>query len=174
MDKKLYHYKLNEVNPFLENTFLHIEKGDKVLFFGHGNEMMIDRETGEPLAHSVFAKKTKVDKAQFAKIYTSNIANMFGLSKTGIKIFGYVLKSIKPNSDMFIFSYKKCMEITGYKSKKSITDGLKELIDNEFIARGENQYMYFINPTVFFNGDRISFIQQYELKKEKNPNKQLE
>jgi hypothetical protein len=42
-------------------------------------------------------------------------------------------------------------------------------VDNHFIARGPNPFVYYINPTIFFNGDRLTFVEQYELeKKEEN------
>jgi hypothetical protein len=55
------------------------------------------------------------------------------------------------------------MNHTGYKSKKTIFTGLSELLENKFIARGNHPYKYFINPTIFFNGDRITFLKQYEI-----------
>ena len=169
---KLYEYKLNTENPFLNETAYHIERGEKVILMGNKDkDLMIDKETGDVQAHSVFAKRVKIDKAQFAKIYLGSLAAWFDLSKTGIRMFTYIVQMLKPNSDTFMLNYKKCMEQTGYKSKKSITSGLKELIENKFIARGENQYIYFINPTIFFNGDRITFLERYEIKKEKEQKK---
>lgn len=165
--KKLYEYKLNKVNPFLDETIQHVEKGEKTIFMGSKkSEMLINATTGEVEGSSLFAKRIKVDKAQFAKIYVNNLASWFDLSKTGIRIFAYIVNTLKPNRDSFMMSYDDCMEYTGYKSKKSISDGVKELIDNSFIARGENQYIFFINPTVFFNGNRVSFLRQYEIVEE--------
>jgi hypothetical protein len=55
------------------------------------------------------------------------------------------------------------MEYTGYNAKKTILNALSELLENKFIARGSNPYHYFINPTIFFNGDRLIFLEQYEV-----------
>lgn len=171
-DKKLSDYKLNRVNPFIDDTIFHVDKGEKLILMGTKNsDLLIDSETGELKAHSVFAKRIPVDKAEFRKIYISSVSAWFGLSKTGIKVFGYILSTIRPNHDYFIMDYEDCMEFTGYKSKKSIIDGLREMIDNKFIDRGKNQYVYYINPTVFFNGDRITFLKHYELRKEKETKK---
>lgn len=174
MTKLLYEYGYNKVNPFLEDTLQHIEKGEKLVLVGTSNEMLIDKDTGEVKSHTVFAKRHKIDKAEFAKLYTSNLAAFFDLSRAGIKVFAYVVKVLKPNKDFFIFSYEDCSEYTGYKSKKSITDGIKELIENKFIARGQNPYVYFINPTIFFNGNRITFLHSFDVKSEddlKSPKK---
>jgi len=164
MSKKLYEYQLNKVNPFLEDTVSHVEKGDKMIFFGDKKGDMMIGQDGTVKGHNIFAKRTEVDRAQFTKIFTSHLSSWFQMSKTGLRIFAFIANNLKPNSDFFIFSYEDCMEYTGYKTKKSIADGIKELIENNFIARGANSYMYYINPTIFFNGNRISFLEQYEIK----------
>jgi len=171
MTKKLYEYKLNKENPFLNETLYHVEKGKKSVLFGNKEGDYIMDKEGEAVGHSVFVKRIDVDKAQFAKIYINNLASWFELSKTGIRIFAYILNNLKPNNDNFIFSYESCMEYTGYKTRKSIADGIRELIENDFIARGINQYIYFINPTIFFNGDRITFLNHYRIREQKKEQK---
>ena len=52
------------------------------------------------------------------------------------------------------------------KTKKSIYDGLTNLVNNEIIARGPNDSFYFINPMVAFNGDRVTYAKTY-IKKQK-------
>jgi len=112
-----------------------------------------------------------VDKAKFMKVFMTGLSNWFDLSKAGIKVFAYVANQIEPNRDTFMFSLERCKNFTGYKSDKMIFSGLAELAENKFIARGENPFIYYINPTVFFNGDRLTFIEQYELeqKEEDHP-----
>jgi hypothetical protein len=68
---------------------------------------------------------------------------------------------MKPKSDMIIFDRRKCLEYTQYKSDKAIYKGLAELVQNEIIARGPNEYNWFINPLIVFNGDRVSFTKTY-------------
>ena len=59
------------------------------------------------------------------------------------------------------------MEYTGYKAKSSIFQGLGQLAANNIIARGKTDFLYFINPMVTFNGNRITFAQTYVKKKSK-------
>lgn len=171
MYKQVGGFELNKINPFLDETIQHIEKGDKVILMGTKNADMIIDSEGNVKGHSVFAKRIKIDKAEFAKIYISSIANWFGLSKAGIRIFGYITSVIKPNKDDFMMNFDDCMKFTGYTSKKTIITGVSELLENQFIARGTNSYHYYINPTIFFNGDRISFLEQYEVKQRKSIDK---
>lgn len=48
-----------------------------------------------------------------------------------------------------------------------IYKGLAELITAEIIARGPNEYVWFINPMIVFNGDRVTFAKTYVKKKTK-------
>ncbi|KAB5162161.1 hypothetical protein GAC73_31025 [Bacteroides thetaiotaomicron] len=50
-------------------------------------------------------------------------------------------------------------------SDKAIYKGLAELVQSEIIARGPNEYNWFINPLIVFNGDRVSFTKTYVRKK---------
>lgn len=168
--KKVGEFLLNKQNPFLMDTAQHIEKGDKVILMSTDSADRVVSVEGEVRGHSLFAKRIKIDKAQFTKIYINNIAVWFGLSKAGIRIFGYVVSILKPNNDSFNFDFQNCMEFTGYTARKTIITGMSELLENKFIARGANPYHFFINPTVFFNGDRVSFLERYEIKESDEEN----
>lgn len=156
---------LNRENPFLNETVQHIEKGEKTLLFGQKNPDLIVDNDGSVKGHSLFARKVQVDKAKFMKVFMSGLSNWFDLSKAGIKVFAYVANQVEPNRDTFMFDLENCKQFTGYAGKNSIFSGLAELVENRFIARGPNPYVYYINPTVFFNGDRLTFVEQYELEK---------
>lgn len=172
--KKIGDYSLNKVNPFLADTVQHIEKGEKTLLFGQKNPDLIIDSDSQIKGHSLFARKVQVDKAKFMKVFMTGLSNWFDLSKAGIKVFAYVANQVEPNRDSFIFSLERCKDFTGYKSDKMIFSGLAELAENKFIARGENPFIYYINPTVFFNGDRLTFIEQYELERKEESDKKLE
>jgi len=79
---------------------------------------------------------------------------------------------MKPKNDKVEFRLSECMEVTKYSTKKPIYEGLAALIASGIIARGYNEYVYFINPLVAFNGDRVSYIKTYIKKKRgiKDPN----
>lgn len=59
------------------------------------------------------------------------------------------------------------MKYTGYQSDTSVFKGLAMLLSSEIIARGKTDYIYFINPLIFFNGNRISFTKTYVKKQKK-------
>ena len=65
------------------------------------------------------------------------------------------------------------MEYTKYSSKSSIFIGLGQLLKAEIIARGPSDSLYYINPLVVFNGNRVTYAKTYVKKIKKldiNPN----
>jgi hypothetical protein len=161
--RKVNEHHLNKANPFLDDTVQHIERGEKTLLFGQKNPDLIIDSDSQVKGHSLFARKVSVDKAKFMKVFMSGLSNWFDLSKSGIKMFAYVANQVTPNRDTFDIDIDDCKAFTGYKGTSTILSALAELMDNKFIARGPNPYKYYINPTIFFNGDRLTFIEQYEV-----------
>jgi hypothetical protein len=45
--------------------------------------------------------------------------------------------------------------------ERSFSRGLKELLKNNFIAHSETPNKFWINPHLFFNGNRVKFITEY-------------
>ena len=44
---------------------------------------------------------------------------------------------------------------------------MKELLTKKFIAEALEPHKFWINPHLFFNGDRMSFVREYRIKTEK-------
>lgn len=160
--KKITVYEKHTETPFLSSLMeMDISTRRKILA-GRNGSYIINGETGEMEGTQVFALLEKVDKETFTKIYRKGMVQMFNLSKSGIKVFGYFTTIAKPNKGEAIFEIDKCREYTGYKTDKPIMKGLAELLENQFIARSKYHYRYFINPTMFFNGNRVAFVKMYQ------------
>lgn len=176
---KLSDFPKNGENPFLNQA---LESIDKNIVKRYKSSMQTDQKatllaydpnTSEVLGHTRFVRQIEVDEEQFAKIYLNNFAAFFNLSTAAIRVFGYIMTCMKPKNDMIIFMLNKCLEYTKYSSKATIYKALSELTNAEIIARGPADNLWFINPMVVFNGDRISFAKTYVKKKTKEV-KQIE
>jgi hypothetical protein len=176
---KIRDFQKNSENPFLKQAVEKVNNnivkkyktasktGEKAVLHAY------DPQSGEVLGHTSFIRQIEVDEEQFTKVYLSNFSKFFDLPPQAIKVFGYIMTVLLPKKDMFYFVLDDCLNYTGYKGHKSIHDGLAFLLKAEIIARGKTEYIYFINPMVAFNGDRITFAKTY-IKKQKgitnNPN----
>jgi len=163
MYKGIKLHKVNNRNPFWEN--LTIETRKKNIIVGTAADVIVNRETGETTGHTAFVKHLKIDKSKFVKVFTNEVSNFFDLSRAGMRVFCYVLSIAKPNIDQIVFDLKDCQEFTAYKSKATVFKGMSELLENRFMARSPKHYIFFINPSIFFNGDRqVSFVKSYQMK----------
>jgi hypothetical protein len=130
----------------------------------------VDTKTGELKGHTQFIRQIEVDDEQFTKIYLSQFKAFFDLKPQAIKVFGYIMTRLNPKQDMFVFLMYEALNYTGYKSEESIRIGLGALVASNIIARGPADTLYFINPMVAFNGDRVTFAKSYVKKSKSIPN----
>lgn len=158
-------------NPFVEKAIVKIEENtvQKKRFVkgSKGVEQSVINKDGEVTGHTAFLQLIEVDEDKFAKLYLSQFAAFWDLPKSAIRVFGYLLSVLLPKSDRIYVNTKEALQYTDYKHKQSIFDGLTSLCEHGLIARSEAPYMYFINPLIFFNGDRVTFAKTYVKKRTK-------
>lgn len=158
---KIRNFDKHNENPFIENTVQNFSTRSKKLIIGDPSRLIVARDTGEITGQVAFINHIEVDEEKFIKMFTSEIKNLFNLSSAGIRVFGYVMSILKPNQDKVIIRTKECCKYTGYKAETPIRAGIGDLIKNGFLARTEYGEEYYINPMLFFNGNRVSFVKQY-------------
>ena len=73
-----------------------------------------------------------------------------------------------PNSDSIYLPWFTVMdfsEANGLKiSEVSFHRAMNELLSKKFLAEAEVPNQYWINPHLFFNGNRMTFISEYRIK----------
>jgi len=166
----------HEKNPFVEKAIQEIKSVKKMRHYSptNKNEMqLIVNRQGDVSGETAFIKHVEVDEERFAKLYLSEFSAFYDLNKSAIKLFGYILNTLQPNKDYFYFDIEDSMEHTGYRGKNTILNAMTSLINNGIIARSTKHYMYFINPLVVFNGNRIMFAKAY-VKKERSAQLKLD
>lgn len=164
-------FEKNRENPFLKEAVEQIQSGIVKKYkntSGTSRNAILQavNSDGELVGHTSFIQQIEVDEEKFTKIYLSQFSAFFDLNQQGIKVFGYIMTRLKPKQDMFIFLMDECLEYTGYKNHRSVHQGVTVLLENKIIARGPSDSLYFINPMVAFNGDRVTFAKTY-VKKQK-------
>ena len=148
-------------NPFIEDTVQNFSTTSKKLIVGDPNRVIVSRDTGEVTGQVAFINYIEVDEEKFVKMFTSEIKSLFNLSSAGIRVFGYVMSILRPNQDKIIIRTKECCKYVGYSSETPVRAGIGDLIKNGFLARTEYTEEYYINPMLFFNGNRVTFVKEY-------------
>lgn len=164
--KTLSDFEAHEENPFASQALVKIGQAlrrRKVLGINKDEAAIlkaIDEKTGEVLGDTAFIRNKTVDDEQFAKFFFAGFKAFFDLRPATIKVFGYILRQLHPNCDYFMFFVDQCRQETGC-GVTTIYRALTELCAAEIIARGRNDILYYINPIIVFNGDRVTFATTY-------------
>jgi hypothetical protein len=154
-------YPIYNKNPYMPNLI--IPKRNRVVQAVSGTDWsLVNTETGEEKG-LLLAIRQKVDKQEFVKIYKSQIQMLFNLSSSAFKLFGYLMESLEINKDLIMLDIKEACNYTGYKTRSTIYKALTELLDNQFIARTSKPNVFFINPAIFFNGNRLMLLKEYQI-----------
>lgn len=157
-----------EENPFIEKAIqdIKIHKRQQIIRPKNRDEVQqIVSTDGEITGYTAFTRFIEVDEEKFAKVYLSQFANFWELSKPAIRVFGYILTVLKPKQDHFIFDMDDCLKHTKYSQRNHILTGLSNLIECQIVAKSNKDYKYYINPLMVFNGDRVAFTKMYVRRK---------
>ncbi len=173
---KLTKYKENPFKTELLEEMKVVQKrqwvgqSTKLEMKGVENQLVLNPD-GEKVGETRLFSVQKVDSEQFTKLYTTKLKVLWDMPANAVRVFTYIMDILKPNKDEFYFDEEDALKKTGYKGYKSLWQGRAWLIKKDFIAYSSRPYIYYINPTVFFNGDRLVIAEAYiKQDKKDNPN----
>lgn len=161
-----------KTNPFIDDHLITQLSGQKNVYYTQlAQNSLVDLQTGEiePAKLQVI-KKIRADKEQFVKIYTTHLKAFFELSTTAYKLLHYVLYTIQNdaiNKDQVYLQLGAAQEFFTNQnsniSKATYNRALTELVKKLFLAETVKTNIYYINPKLFFNGDRVEFITKFQI-----------
>lgn len=152
-------------NPFWDSTTVKI--GKKKITVGGGTHVS---NSGGAIEHSGIHIVKETDQEEFLKIYTKNIKSIFDLKPTTQRVLQYLMAELQktPNVDAIYLAWIGVEEYFSHEqvnvSRPSFQRALKELLEKGFIAESTRPSMFWFNPNLFFNGDRMTFIHEYRRK----------
>lgn len=121
-------------------------------------QIVSDVKTGELYEQKRLSKNklVTIDTLQFTKVYYSSNKFIKNFSIPAIKVWSFILVNLKPNSNEVYLYMEDLINHTGYSGTSNIYKGIAELLEKDFIARSTgNSNRYWINPNMYFNGNRI-------------------
>ncbi len=154
-------------NPFAKGSEIRT-RHKTVRTRASGNRDLMDSETGEIVAQSAIHIIEEKDEEQFIKVFAEGVKAAFDLSRTGGRVFQAVLDEYKDEKMTGGFADSLTLHFFGVglnerdvgMSDRTFHNGLKELLAKGFLApKAPNQY--WVNPALFFKGDRVAFVREY-------------
>lgn len=129
---------------------------------------LTDLATGEVSAAAMIHTIEYKDDAEFVKVFAGGIAASYELSKTAQRVFSTILDEYErtPMHGGFADTIYLAWFNGGLSgrevnmSEATFNRGLRELLAKGFLAaRGPNAF--WVNPSLFFKGDRALFLKEY-------------
>ncbi|PYD02672.1 hypothetical protein DND90_31415 [Pseudomonas syringae pv. maculicola] len=158
-----------DVNPLIEPTTIATKR--RYVRAGKGKDL-VDPMTGEVSAVTTIHTVEERDDAEFVKVFAEGVRAMYDLSKTGMRVFQAILNEYQNTrmtggfaDTIYLHWFDKGLNGQDLgMSEATFHRGFKELLLNRFLSpRGPS--MYWINPALFFKGDRVALITEYRRKK---------
>lgn len=128
----------------------------------------------EQIAVAQIRRITTVDSDPFVKLFTAELNRFFDLTPTTLRILTVLIRDLGKirlgEGDQVYITEKSVsdtLEEHGLAAPSSATyyRSIDELISKGFIAPSTNPPLFFINPAIFFNGDRVRFVTEIRRKK---------
>jgi len=150
-------YESYFTNPFKVNGLISRQYIPKVK-----EELVVDPNSGEMYTMRKVPKSAEQihDPAVYTKVFQDQLEVLIGLSPASMKIVLYMICNMRPMIDSIVLSVPDLMVALDIKSAVTIKNSIMELLDTGIIAQelGSN-IKYWINPNIFFNGNRVKLIQ---------------
>jgi len=157
------------VNPLIEPQQIQTKR--RLVKSGR-SEQLINPATGEIAGIAAIHQVEEKDDAEFVKVFAAGVAASYELGRTAQRVFQIVLDQYQRTPmaggfadavELFWFGNGIGGRDVGM-SEKTFQRGLKDLLSKSFIApRSPNTY--WVNPALFFKGDRVMFIREYRRKR---------
>lgn len=147
-----------ETNPLVQPR--EIVMKERTVKVGSAREL-VDTGTGEVHAVNAIYQRKVVDSERFAKIYLDGVARTFGLTKTAQRVFQIILQTCEKDTDRIYLNFMVATKLDDALQERTYHRGLLELLKAGFLAYSDLPNMFWINPHLFFNGDRVRFITEY-------------
>lgn len=131
-------------------------------------QTLVDVETGVVGQYVTVSGKQRfiVDKQPFVKLFTMNYADLVkGLSSPAVHLLFYVFQNLKQKSEQVYIEEDLFLEEYGYKptSKSVYYKAILELVNTGFLGKAAGmQKMFWVNPAIVYNGNRIDLIKKMD------------
>ncbi|EJF82492.1 replication/maintenance protein RepL [Candidatus Bartonella washoeensis] len=154
-------------NPFLNKSEIYTD--NQIIKTHITQQRLVNPDTGEIIDIPTIHVIEKENEKNFVKIFAAGIQAIFDLSRTGYRALVLALQTYHENQNNHDGSITLIWYDGGVNGKKlDMTDrtfysGLKELT-NKGILKPKLPNQYWVNPILFFKGEKIAFMKEYQMK----------
>jgi hypothetical protein len=170
-----------EENPFVADGRFQVPMRKKLKKLDTAGPLSVSDGQGGEVKTAEIREVITVDNEQFIKLFVSNLNVFFDLKPTTMKLVTAVISELSDkkyiNGDQIYLNYKTVCDYFEKHNSKAMAKtsymlALAEMTEKGMIAPSNLPNLFYINPAIFFNGDRIRFVT--EIRRKKSVMKELE
>ena len=139
-----------------------------------GPLQIIASETGEVMDVAEIRKRKVVDTERFVKLFVGQLHAFFDLKPGTVKLLTALIDELSQarymNGDTIYLNYNRVQEYfekrrTKPPAKATFFSAMAEMTEKGFVAPSVDTNLWFVNPAIFFNGDRVRFVTELRRKR---------
>lgn len=162
-------------NPFVQEGTFAVpmrKKGERLETAGP--LALMDTSTGEVVNSAEIRQTKTVDSDKFVKLFVSHLHAFFDLKPGTMKLMTALIDELSQaryiNGDTIYLNYARVVEYfkrhdTKPPAKGTFFSAMAEMTEKGFVAPSVDQNLWFVNPAIFFNGDRVKFVTELRRKR---------
>ena len=132
----------------------------RVLSFGNAR---VELEKYQNNITAQIALTQKVDRETFINVFRESIRYIAQLSRTAQAVLWYIMDNLPQDKGYVVIDNMTVMDFCKFKNRKSVRDGVIELLEKNFLTRTTVPKKFWVNPLIVFNGNRITYANEYIL-----------
>ena len=160
--KTMHDFPQADVSPYESSLKKRLNEvtSRKVLSFGNAR---VELEKYQNNITAQIALTQKVDRETFIKVFRDSIRYIAQLSRTAQAVLWYIMDNLPKDKSYVVIDNMTVMDFCGFKTRKSVREGVVELLDKNFLTRTTVPKKFWVNPLIVFNGNRITYANEYIL-----------
>ena len=160
--KAIQDFPMADISPYEGCLIKRLNGCIKQRVLGFGNAR-VELEKNQNNVTARVALTQKVDREQFTKVFREGIPYLAKLSKTAKALLYYIMDNLPKDKGYVIIDNATVMEFCDFKTRKSVRDGVIELLEKNILTKSTVHKKFWVNPLVMFNGNRITYAKEYIL-----------
>lgn len=160
--KAMQDFPMADISPYEGSLIKRLNECTKQRVLAFGNAR-VELEKTQNNIGARLALTQKVDRETFIKVFRDSLQYIAKLSRTAQAILWYVMDNLPKDKGYIIIDNSTVMEFCDFKTRKSVRDGVIELLEKNILTKSTINKKFWVNPLVMFNGNRITYAKEYIL-----------
>lgn len=139
-----------------------------------GPLQVVEKDSGEAIEIAEIRRKRVVDTDRFVKLFVGHLDAFFDLKPGTVRLMTALIDELSQgknaHGDTIYLNYARVVSYFESRdakapAKATFFGAMSELTEKGFVAPSVDTNLWFINPAIFFNGDRVRFVTELRRKR---------